>query len=957
MIPFIILIAFIVTIFSEYSIVKNYFKDDCISIQIVICFIIGMLKLLVPLYLTGLLFEHGFTLVSWAILLISLIQILKEIVKHSLNLRYEIVKLSKFLKRSLSNNTLLDYIFASTIILFIFKYSYILLLKAIIDWDAISLYLPFARRIYEVDHIPLRAYDYEPMIRPPGISILYAWTYSLSLSNYTENFRLIPLFFVLMIMVVIYVLGREFASIRIAKISTIIYMLLPFHEYFLYCGSHLADLPFYSLIISSIFFTYKYLEKRKNRYLLLASLAYSLSGLFKAQFEYYILIPLLTFTSLFRSMWILLFIIFSSTLILSLLSFFFIYGDKTFFLNLDLTSKILGMSFILLLTTICCVIMNKLRKGIFPEEARGTIKIMFTFYSLGLLFPSIWIFRNYIYFKTFIWVSEIKIPNYEWALEILGIGPAPTSPVQGCIGSFLLYVSTWLFLSCHSGTFWIVPKLIGIMDQLKVNKKISILFVWLIGYWIGFFLSRFHHFEVFGPNPRDADFFAFICTIFSAIGLEKISKYFSKDKQDTIITYLVLFLGITVLSQSLMIYHYGPLSLVKLVDHVASLFSLSICHLTESFPIRHYIFWVITLPKLVTMILVYNLLLFSPLLFKKCLIYKIQVRIRIKRIISSKTKAILKIILLSILFSSFLVFPYILLTYEFGGGNIFTFNEKQLEVWGGVVTEVMPKLDLKDNDTVIISDISRFGLQYFAPKHIYIIDLSIPANLAHFKPLFTSCNISEILNILFEHNVHYFIISPWSTWFEERLLKNSTFSHLINNPEYFRYMGLSGWKIYEFIKGRYFIVKGWEDSSFTENWEYVESLSTKGANYSFTSDGDVLSVSVAGNATVVFRYFGLPAINTTEYPYIVCRVKGSPNARWLFRLISQDKKVGYDFPYWWKPSENWETYVFYIAETPLKDKLLAREAFLAVKSIDSNPAILYIDFYFIYQYTNSTRNN
>jgi hypothetical protein len=146
------------------------------------------------------------------------------------------------------------------------------------------------------------------------------------------------------------------------------------------------------------------------------------------------------------------------------------------------------------------------------------------------------------------------------------------------------------------------------------------------------------------------------------------------------------------------------------------------------------------------------------------------------------------------------------------------------------------------------------------------------------------------------------------------------------------------------------IVKGWEDNSFTENWTYIEELSTRGANFNFTSNGDILTLNVSGNAKITFQYNALPLINTTEYPYVACRVKGSSNARWLFRLISQDGKIGYDFPYWETPSDNWTVYAFNIADTPLKNNVLDRRIYLGMQSIDSNRATLYIDFYMMFKY-------
>jgi hypothetical protein len=116
----------------------------------------------------------------------------------------------------------------------------------------------------------------------------------------------------------------------------------------------------------------------------------------------------------------------------------------------------------------------------------------------------------------------------------------------------------------------------------------------------------------------------------------------------------------------------------------------------------------------------------------------------------------------------------------------------------------------------------------------------------------------------------------------------------------------------------------------------------------------LLNFTVTGEGHPLYRYvFNMP-INTGEFRYIVCRVKGTPNARWLLRLVSEDGG-GKDFPYWWIPPEDWRIYSFDLSSEcggAFLNKTL-REAYLSVKSINGKPATVLLDFYQIFKYRES----
>jgi hypothetical protein len=131
----------------------------------------------------------------------------------------------------------------------------------------------------------------------------------------------------------------------------------------------------------------------------------------------------------------------------------------------------------------------------------------------------------------------------------------------------------------------------------------------------------------------------------------------------------------------------------------------------------------------------------------------------------------------------------------------------------------------------------------------------------------------------------------------QQLSAGSILLELVKNPRYFMLVTSSvGWELYEILKAEKLIL-GWEDDAFVSNWTYYEKYTTQNSSWTFTSDGNILKVTISGNARVSFQYLGIPSINTSVCHYVAVRVKGTTNARWWFRLVSNEA-TSYDFPYW-----------------------------------------------------------
>lgn len=941
-------LALAVTVLSSFPLIRKFFRDEDIFTVLIISFIFGLSSILLPLYFVGILLGRGFVATSWVIFLISAVLFLVSATKSVPKMREYIEKLKITLRNATKSP--LNYAFIVTLIFFIFKYSYILSIKGIFDWDAIDLYLPFGRRIYEVDYIPLSGYDYEPVVRPVGISVLYAWMYSLGGSAYDENFRLFPILFVILTMLIIYALGVEFGSKKIAKIAAIIYMLLPLHDAVLFYASYYPDLCYNALILGMFFFMYKYVVKQEIKYLLLSGISFGLSSLMKLQAGYFLPGTLFVFAGLLGNRRLRLTAIYLSSLSIGFLFVFFVWPDLSFFPNLPITSQILASLFIFGATTLVVIVTEGQVKTLHKKSYRTlrVLKSVSVFYGTTALIAAIFFLRNWFLTGSLLWSIQISDLNRPWAFDFLSSMQASV-PLMN-ISTYLVLVVLIPFTVYVLGT-WIIPMLVDMIQRLKIQKKGLLMIIWMIGYWIGYFWSTFNHFELYYTtvNPRDFYPFAPFFALFAAFGINHIAKYFTKNHEETFIIYLLSSLGFVSLTQSLLIHAYGPSFLRGGFDYVAKLFGSSLNVLVWQLPRETMLSFI---PNILYFFLIVNILIFSVPIFgrliKRLMKYHIEVRLKL----NTSFKELSKKAMLLVLMFSLVVAPYLWLTYEFSGGEIQSFGESQLEpLYGGLFTEIATYLEdhVEDGDVIIMAESP--SLQYYLHRNVKVIVLNVAGNLAALRDVIESNDSATVLSSLREYGVRYFLLRKSRTRFTEYLSTKSILLDVVYNPRYFKLISFKHWDLYESIEGRKLVVIGWKDDSFTSNWTYY-TINPEGLTYSFRSDGNILNFTISGNGQVAFKYSGIPPINASEYRYVAVRVKGSHNARWSFRFFSRGD-VGMDFPYWENAPQNWKIYTFDMTtewEGMFKNKVLIPDAYLGLKSVDSKPATVYIDFSMAFKY-------
>jgi hypothetical protein len=138
------------------------------------------------------------------------------------------------------------------------------------------------------------------------------------------------------------------------------------------------------------------------------------------------------------------------------------------------------------------------------------------------------------------------------------------------------------------------------------------------------------------------------------------------------------------------------------------------------------------------------------------------------------------------------------------------------------------------------------------------------------------------------------------------------------------------------VSGTWYIDDVIVDVNGQGDWVFTNNPQCEGLNYSFISNRGILNSTVWGkaNAFASFKYSAIPPLSTSESRYIVALVKGTQNARWLFRIFFQDGTCC-DFPWWGVPTENMKICLFDMGSIPeLKDKVLRNDAYLAVMTTD-----------------------
>ena len=236
--------------------------------------------ILFPLYFVGVVIGNFFVEASRFLFVAGLVLIVAKLIHIFVKLVYAHefkVRIKRLLTVEMS---LINFALIVSIVFFVANYTFFLLIKAIIDWDVASLYLPFARSIFMQNSIPLTSQGLNN-IGQQGISVLYSFVYSNSSSLVTENFRLMPLAFILMIFVLVFSIAKLFLNGSVAKLAVIVCCFLPIFDSSLSWFSFYPDLAFAALAVALFYFLFRYIKTGATVFGALAGLAFGLSSFMK----------------------------------------------------------------------------------------------------------------------------------------------------------------------------------------------------------------------------------------------------------------------------------------------------------------------------------------------------------------------------------------------------------------------------------------------------------------------------------------------------------------------------------------------------------------------------------------------------------------------------------------------------------------------------------------------------
>lgn len=655
-------------------------------------------------------------------------------------IRVYFLNVLKAIKKSFSGN-LFDLFFISLLCVFIFKITLFLLLKPIVDADVINFYLPIARTIFLEDKIPPHSfYNTMPIFfPPPGISTLYAFSYSVVNSLFSESFRLIPLPFILGTVGVLYLIARKFFDKKIAQFATVIFLFLPFWDEFGMAGIFYPDIMFLFLSAVVFYLFLKIFEKNysKNSYfwgtilgIILGSIAlFKFQGL--ALYYFLFLFGLRSLTVLHQKIKYVLPILAISPFLIDVSKFgigYFRYPSP--FIKFFLMPIFLIFLFLFFGA--------KKRFKNFQE-----LKLSLYIFLVSLPFGAIWFVRNFLVFGN---PYFLVTPEGIFTWKIMGKIFEKTLLQPGGVEWTILLVPSL-------ASFWLIPKIIFFLKSF-FDKRLALLSVWIIS-WYMIWL-----YYLDGTNSRH------LIPIFPLISLMTIygivwigSKIFDRRRVYLFSLIAVILGSLASLSQSLFLWWnwgitiYGSEILHRIVEQetlgqkrnfffplLASLPNKILTLLNSQGEI-----FLKRIPALG--ILSFILSLFILLVAIKGVRYA-QFLGRFKK------EAVLGVCLV-------LFLPYIFTFYTIADGNLSQFGQKEKEKvynYWGLTETVIPYLinNASGGDMVAYFGTPQVGLSYFTNLKVYNL---LGEDLGWvFKPIFYESDLEKIYLFFRERNINYFVV-------------------------------------------------------------------------------------------------------------------------------------------------------------------------------------------------------
>jgi len=442
----------------------------------------------------------------------------------------------------------LEKIILVLIFIFCFKVIGLYTLNPITDPDVVASYLPFARSIFQFDHVPVRnSFTLQSMTIPPiGGPILFASYYSIVGSTLSEGFRFLTLPFFFGILIMIYLFAKKvFGKERFyALVSVLVFLSLPVIDSMLLEWRLYPDIIFSFLsLVVFYFFWFKFFDASKKMKFLLSlsiGLMVAASILLKSQ-GLLLLLILLFFSSVrirFKKFRFLPLMILFAGVVPSLMC---VFGFRNF--GFGCLNPIYLLSYLIVLF----IVANNLIKITSSEENRKSffyILLIFLLSLLGLL----WFGRNIFYYGNPI-SSYTPLAKSMWELRTILFPPSSGFSLSRQSFSFFSF-----FIFSGFGTFLILPKLVGFFEG--VTKRYSVLILWFIVWYVfsDIYLGR--------VSSRYLFMGIAIMAILVTVGIKEIQKLVirgvDKNKNKYFTVYFVILHSVFSLSESIFLtWSYG----------------------------------------------------------------------------------------------------------------------------------------------------------------------------------------------------------------------------------------------------------------------------------------------------------------------------------------------------------------------------------------------------------------
>jgi hypothetical protein len=797
--------------FIAYPILERFFwfRKFEFAEKVLASFVVSLTLILFPLYIVGVVLGDFFVESSRFIFVTGVVLILGKLINESVKLvrAHEFkAKVKRTLKMEIS---LINFALVISIIFFVAKYTFFLFIKAIIDWDVSSQYLPLARSIFTQNAIPLSSHGFNN-IGQQGISVLYSFVYSNSSSLLAENFRLMPLVFVLIIFLLVFCLSKQFVNMSVAKLALIVCCFLPIFDDSLSWFSFYPDFAFGALAVALFYFLFRYIKTGEIVFSVLAGLSFGLSSFMKPMSFWLFPVILLVFLPLIskRIIRIIITILMPFAILLGALPLSFVGESLSSVVFWSRLSSIFAYSrlpylFSIFLLTFLIIFFIELSAKTFGHGLKKeTLKSLLCFFGIAIPFFLIWYLRNYFEFGTFIWGATVNNPDYQWGLSIIQSIQSTPNPVPG---DFYLFNLLILITLPALGITFLMPKLTGAFKLIRDNKATAMLYIWPFGYFLMYFL-----FADFNVNERYLLPIVPFIAIFSAVGIFYIVKYFKKSPSDNLMVMLCMFLGLFLTVQSLLLHDFqGSLdiytnsllqiiTLLNIPQNILAGSGLTLTNLGAS--TASLLYFGIVISAIAVLILLFLRVDANKL---KCFRGHV-LRIPLKRFL------LFGFVLLLALLA--LVVPYVSLAVNFSGGDLNSFQSKERLKYGfgNLYSAVLPYLEANASKNDVILSVSTYstGLQYYLP-YSNITDLSFPEGLVTMRSVLELDNGSKAFSAMQSANVKYVIVPhnvaeivPFLSNFMEPILYSKSFQVYDTSTNssyslYFKPVVYGSWTLYE----------------------------------------------------------------------------------------------------------------------------------------------------------------